>query len=192
MAASPVPICAETTHAGSSFLDDSIGTRPSVPQTHHAARRRGYSFRTPTQPDIIDHTCHLSCLLKIPTIMICSRKLLLHAHRPPIPALQPRNRKQILPPHVSKYKVQHPQDIHIAFAANASSHHLPRLTPHTNSILLPVLSPPAVTTPASLSYNPSKIFQVPSMHILTPSLRPTRSRLLPRHCRYVHPRPPAQ
>ena len=88
--------------------------------------------------------------------------------------------------------MQHPQDIHIAFAANASSHHLPRLTPHTNSILLPVLSPPALTTPASLSYNPSKTFQVPSVHITMPSLRPTRSRLLPRHRRYVHPRPPAQ
>ena len=57
VAASPVPDCSWTTHAGSSFLVGSTGTRPSVPHAQNAARWHGWSLRTPTQPDIIQHTC---------------------------------------------------------------------------------------------------------------------------------------
>ena len=78
--------------------------------------------------------------------------MILHAHRPEFPALQPETGNSFCRLTCQKTKCKTFRTSALLSAANACSHHLPRLTPCTNSILLPVPSPPAGTTPASLSY----------------------------------------
>lgn len=90
--------------------------------------------------------------------------------------------------------MHHLEDIHIAFAADACSHHLPRLT-DCNLNLFPVLLPPADTKPASSAYSLSRFAQFQVCTLLCrsePSLPGIHCWLLLKHRRHMHTRPPAQ